>query len=245
MKVMDIIIKENAGDFDREAAMYITRQAVKKRDTAFCLATGDTTFNVYSHVVELFRELKVDYSQCKACNLDEYLGIAPSDERSCYFRIMDSILGKANFKQENIFLPRGDCENPEKELTVFSEKINCFGGIDLLVLGIGSNGHIAFNEPGTPFDSSFRIAPLSEKTRKDKADFFGSLDKVPKFGITMGIKDIMMAKEILLLAKGRAKAEIIKRIIHGPMDSDIPASIVRVHPSLTILLDKMAASLLM
>jgi len=241
---MNIIIKEDENEFDHAGALFISRYLIKKPDTFFCFATGETTKNIYDLVVKLYRELKLDFSQSRACNLDEYLGVSPEDEKSCYFRIMESILGKVNFNKENIFLPNGLCEKPEKELALFDKKIKSFDGIDLLVLGIGTNGHIAFNEPGTPFDSSFQITSLSEKTRKDKADFFGSLNNVPKSGIGMGIRDIMMAKEILLLAKGSSKAEILERIVKGPMTVDIPASIVRVHPSLTILADKKAASLI-
>ena len=241
---MKITVKENPEAFDREGAALISRQALKKPDTAFCLATGDSTRNIYMLAAELQKELNIDYSLCKTCNLDEYIGISRDDKRSCRFRINETFLNRINIKPENTYVPDGLCEPPEKELVVFREKIESFGGIDLLILGIGTNGHIAFNEPGTPFDSTFRLAPLSEKTRKDKAGFFDGFEKVPKFGITMGIKDIMMAHEILLVAKGRSKAGIISRILQGPIDVDVPASIIMVHPYLSILVDKEAASLL-
>ena len=241
---MTIIIKENPQAFDLEGALFFTRQALKKPDTTFGIATGETTRNMYALVAELHKKLKVDYSLCKTCNLDEYVGIAANDKRSCCYRINELLLHQINIKPENTYIPNGLSEPPEKELDTFREKIAHFGGMDFLILGIGTNGHIAFNEPGTPFDSSCHITPISEKTRKDKAFFFGGLDQVPAFGITMGIRDIMMAREILVVAKGSDKAEVIRRIVREPMTMDVPASVLRIHPALTMLIDKDAASLL-
>ena len=241
---MKISVMENSSAFDREGAMFFTRQVLMKPDTFFGLATGNTTRNIFAIAAELYRELEVDYSQAKTCNLDEYAGIPAEDRRSCSYRINEVLLGRINIKPENTYIPNGLSDPPEKELEVFKEKIKNFGGIDLLVLGIGTNGHVGFNEPGTPFDSSFRIATLSETTRKDKAAFFGGLNQVPRFGISMGIRDIMMARRILLVAKGKSKAEVIHRIVEGPMTTDVPASIVRMHSDLFILADRDAASLL-
>ena len=241
---MKIIIRENAEAFDREGARFITRQALKKPDSCFGVATGNTTRNMYILAAELQKELVIDYSLCKTCNLDEYVGIPAENRLSCRYRIDEVLLKKINIKYENTYVPDGLCNPPEKELEIFREKIEAFGGIDLLVLSIGTNGHIAFNEPGTPFDTSFRIAPISENTQKDKAAFFGGRENVPKFGITMGIRDIMMSRQILLTAKGRGKADVIRQIVMGPMTTDLPASVLRVHPDLVMLIDKEAASLL-
>ena len=238
---MKIIITENAGSFDREAALFITRQAIKKPDSTFAIATGNTTRNMYILTAELYKELNVDYSLCKTTNLDEYVGIPEEDEKSCRYRIDELLLKKINIKPENTYVPSGMVKPPEKELEHFKKKIEEFGGIDLMILSIGENGHIAFNEPGTPFDSGFRIAPISESTRDAKAGFFGGRDKVPDFGITMGIRDIMMSREILLVAKGRSKARAIQGILNGPITLDLPASILRLHPALTILVDRDAA----
>jgi glucosamine-6-phosphate deaminase len=241
---MKIVIAENEQDFDREGALFITRQALKKPDTTFGVATGDTTRNIYTLVAELHRELKVDYSLCKTCNLDEYTGVSPDNPHSCRYRINEILLNKINIKPENTYIPDGLKIPPEEELKIFKEKIQSFGGIDLLVLGVGTNGHIGFNEPDTPFDSTFRINPLTEDTRKDKVKLFGNLDKVPKSGITMGIRDIMMAREILLVAKGKSKSNVVREIVHGALSTDIPATVVKLHLTLTILVDKDAASLL-
>ena len=241
---MKIIITENTEAFDSEGALFFTRQVLKKPDTTFGIATGDTTYNIYALAARLHKELAVDYSHSKTCNLDEYVGVSAKDKWSCRFRIDEVLLEKINIKPENTYVPNGLCDPPERELSIFKEKIESFGGIDLLILGIGVNGHIGFNEPGTLFDSGFHIAPISAETRTAKAALFGGPEKVPKFGISMGIRDIMMAREILLVAKGRSKAEAIRSIVHGPMTTDVPASVVRVHPNLVILIDKDAASLL-
>jgi glucosamine-6-phosphate deaminase len=241
---MKIIISESLPAFEYEGASFITRQALKKPDTLFGLATGNTTENMYALTAKLHRELKVDYSNCKTCNLDEYLGVAPDDRRSCRCRINEVLLNRINIKMANTYVPDGLCAPPENELALFKNRIEKFGGIDLLILGIGANGHIAFNEPGTPFDSTFRIAPISPATRKDKAELFGGEDRVPKFGISMGIRDIMMARQILLVAKGKSKAEVVRHIVKGSLTADVPATVVRLHPDLVLLADPEAASLL-
>jgi glucosamine-6-phosphate deaminase len=241
---LKLITIETSQSFDREAALFFTRQALKKPDSFFALATGDTTKNMYTLIANLHGELGVDYSGCKTCNLDEYVGLAKDDKRSCSYRINEVLLSKINIKMENTYVPNGLCGPPEKELEVFRDTIRRFGGIDLLILGIGNNGHIGFNEPGTPFDSTFRIAPISQNTQKDKSKMFGGEDNVPQFGITMGIRDIMMAREILLLAKGKNKADVIRQIVQGPLTEDVPATVVRLHPGLTIIIDGEAASLL-
>ena len=144
---MKIIIKEDSGAFDREGALFMSRQALRKPDTCFGLATGETTRNIYTITAELHKDLNIDYSLCKTCNLDEYVGISGNDRRSCRYRINETLLNKINIKPENTYVPDGLCDPIEKELTVFRERIESFGGIDLLVLGIGNNGHVAFNEP--------------------------------------------------------------------------------------------------
>ncbi|MDR3173208.1 MAG: glucosamine-6-phosphate deaminase [Treponema sp.] len=222
--------------------MFFTRQAIRKPDTFFALATGDTTKGMYTLAAALHRDLGVDYSSCKTCNLDEYAGLPAEDKHSCRYRINDVLLNRINIKMENTYVPDGLRDPPEKEIEVFRETIERFGGIDLLILGVGNNGHIGFNEPGTPFDSGFRVAPISQNTRKDKSGMFGGSEEVPRFGITMGIRDIMMAREILLLAKGKNKAAVVCQIVRGPLTEDVPATVLRLHPALTIMVDGEAAS---
>ena len=238
---MTIAIMDNEADFDREVAVRVTKQVLIKPDSLIGLATGNTTLNIYDWIVKLHKELGVDYSKAKTCNLDEYIGIAPDDKHSCRYRIDHSLLKHINVKYENTYVPNGLSQPPEMELKVFRDTVERFGGIDLQILSIGENGHIAFNEPGTPFDSTYHIAAISQNTIEAKTGFFNGSDNVPRYGITMGIKDIMAARKILLVAKGSNKAPIIKKILGGNVTIDVPASVVLLHPNLEVLIDRLAA----
>jgi len=239
---MTLTILDTELDFDREAAARVSRQILIKPDSLIGLATGNTTLNIFSWMVKYHKELGIDYSRAKTCNLDEYVGLAADDSRSCRYRVDQSLLKQLNIKYENTYVPNGKTQPFERELKVFKETVERFGGIDLQVLSIGANGHIAFNEPGTPFDSTYRIAPISQNTIEDKAGMFGSRENVPRFGLTMGIRDIMAARKILLVAKGSSKAPIIKKIMSGEMTIDVPATVLLLHPCLEIVIDRGAAS---
>ena len=238
---MTLTILDNEADFDREVALRVSKQVLMKPDSLLGLATGNTTLNIFTWMIKHHKELGIDYSKAKTCNLDEYIGIAASDSRSCRYRIDQSLLKHINIKYENTYVPNGLTQPPEAELKVFRETVEAFGGIDLQILSIGTNGHIAFNEPGTPFDSTYRIAPISENTVEAKKGLFGGRESVPRFGLSMGIRDIMAAKKILLVAKGSSKAPVIKKILSGVITTDIPASVVLLHPNLEIILDPQAA----
>ena len=238
---MKITIMDTETDFDREAAVRVTRQVLLKPDSLIGLATGTTTLNLFDWMVKFHKELSVDYSNVKTCNLDEYAGLAPDDKRSCRYRIDQSLLKRVNIKYENTYVPNGMTEPPELELEVFRKTVEKFGGMDLLILSVGENGHIAFNEPGTPFDTTYRIAPIAQSTIEAKAVFFGGQENVPRYGLTMGIRDIMMARKILLVAKGGNKAQIMKKIMSGVITVDNPASVLLLHPNLEIIVDQQAA----
>ena len=239
---MQIKITETIESFHKEAAAFISRQVLLKPDSLLGFATGDTTVGIHEWIIRYRNETGVDYSRSKACILDEYAGIAADDPRGCGWRIKDGLLDHLNILPENIYIPNGFSDPPEKELDVFKNAIINFGGIDLQVLSIGQNGHIAFNEPGTSFDSTYRLAPISPSTVKAKANLFGGEDKVPRTGISMGIRDIMMAKRILLVASGSHKSEVIRQIVHGPLTEDVPATVLRLHPDVIVIIDKTAAS---
>ena len=241
---MTVKILEAENDFDREAASRVTAQILLKPDSLIGLATGTTTLNLFDWMVKFHKEFAVDYSRVKTCNLDEYVGLAPEDKRSCRYRIDQSLLKRVNIRYENTYVPNGITEPPEQELRVFKETVEKFGGMDLLILSIGENGHIAFNEPGTPFDSTYRIAPIAQSTIEAKAAFFGGQENVPRYGLTMGIRDIMMARKILLVAKGSNKAQIIKNILSGVLTVENPASVLILHPNLEIVIDRQAAGLI-
>jgi len=239
---MQIIITKTEEDFHREAAMLVTRQVLTKPDSLIGLATGNTTKGIHEWMIRYHKELAVDYSMCKTCNLDEYIGAAPDDPASCSYRINNDLLRHLNICPENIYVPDGLRSPSEVELDIFKKKIEEFGGVDLQIIAVGQNGHIAFNEPGTPFDSTFSIVPIPQSTVTARAELFGGEDRVPRLGITMGIRDIMMSKKILLVASGAGKAEAVRQIINGPVTEDLPASVLRLHPDVVFIIDKAAAT---
>ena len=241
---MNLTITETETDFEREAAMRISKQVLLKPDSVIGLATGNTTNNIYEWMIKLHRELDIDYSGVKTCNLDEYVGVSGDDRCSCRYRIKEGLLKHINIKMENTYVPNGLKEPIDQELKIFEETVERFGGIDLMLLGVGDNGHIAFNEPGTPFNSIYRIAPISQSTIEAKSKMFGGRDKVPAYGISMGIRNIMVSRKILLVAKGLHKAAVIKKIMDGDVSVDVPASVLMLHPDVEILIDRSAASLL-
>lgn len=238
---MKLIIKESCEEFYNEAAAEVSRQVITKQDSVIGLATGNTTVGIYRSMVRMHKAFNIDYSRVTTINLDEYVGINPSLLVSCYSRICKDLLNDINIDKSNIYVPNGMTEPIEKECDTFEHKLVACGGIDLQILSIGENGHIAFNEPGTAFDTKIHIADIANTTVEAKAALFGSKEKVPRKGITMGIRTIMMAKKIMLVANGRSKADIIYKTLFGPVTEDIPSSVLQLHSELVVVLDKEAA----
>jgi len=241
---MQTIISKTEDDFHREAAMLVSQQVLQKPDSVIGLATGNTTKGIHQWMIRFHKELAIDYSMCKTCNLDEYIGVSPDDPGSCCYRIRNELLNHLNILPENTYVPNGLNPSPELELNIFKTKVDDFGGVDLQILAVGQNGHIAFNEPGTPFDCTYSIVPIPQSTVTARAGIFGGEDKVPRFGITMGIGDIMMSKKILLVASGTGKADIVQQALTGPVTEEIPASVLRLHPNVVFIMDKEAATAL-
>ncbi len=208
------------------------------------LATGSTPLPAYRHLIELYEEGTLDFSGVKTFNLDEYVGIDFQNKNSYHSFMRENLFGKINILPGNINFLEGDSEDPEGECERYEDAIAECGGIDLQLLGLGSNGHIAFNEPGEAFEDRCHIVDLSENTRKDNARFFKDEDEVPYKALTMGIGTIMGAKKILIIATGKSKAEAVKKMVLGEITPALPASILRFHPNTTLMLDSAAASLL-
>jgi glucosamine-6-phosphate deaminase len=238
---MKIIIKQDTGAFNKAAAAEVVKQVLKKPDSVLGLATGNTTIGLHKEIVELHRNLGIDFSKAVTFNLDEYAGVSPDDPASCRARINQQLLRHININMDNAHVPNSLAESPEQECREYEQKIAQAGGIDLQIISIGENGHIAFNEPGTPFETRMRIADITDSTVKAKTSLFGSSDKVPRKGITMGIKNIMMARKILLLANGSHKTDIIHKTLFGPVTPEVPASVLQLHPDLLVILDEAAA----
>ncbi len=234
-------------DYDAlsDRAAEILMNTVKKvENPVLGLATGSSPVGMYEKVAEACKTGLVDMSNVRTFNLDEYCGISSDHEQSYHHFMNANFFDHVNVKLKNINLPHGNPENPQAFADEYEEKIKDAGGIDLQVLGIGRNGHIGFNEPGTPFGSSTHMIKLHEDTRQANSRFFDSIDEVPVAAITMGIKTIMRARSILLIASGESKQEAVKKLAYGEVTPEFPASVLQLHPDVTILVDEKAAQLL-
>lgn len=206
------------------------------------LATGKTMENVYRHLVRLHKEEKLDFSLCSTFNLDEYVGLFPSDSNS-YRHYMDCHLFQhVNVEPRNTHLPNGLAKDLDEECRRYEALIQRFGGIDLQLLGIGKAGHIGFNEPLSALRSRTRVKALTPTTIKQNAESFGGENKVPRRAITMGVGTIIEARRCLLLATGEAKSGVIAQAVEGPITSMVTATALQLHPRCTVVVDEAAAN---
>ena len=238
---MQVIVVEGYEELSREAARWTARRLLGRPDLVLALPTGDTPVGMYRELVRLHREGLVDFSQATAFNLDEYLGLPPDHPESFASYMHRYLWDHVDLRAEARHIPRSLPEDPEAECRRYEQLLEEAGGIDLAVLGLGRNGHIAFNEPGTPFESRTHVAELSHETREEEAIRFGGLERVPKLAITMGIRTIMNARELLLLVSGEEKREVLTRALTGPVTPRLPASVLQLHPRLVVLADRAAA----
>lgn len=239
--MFNIIIKDNYDEVSK-AAFDVMKDIVRKDRPVLGLATGSSPVGLYKEMIKDHKENGTSYADTISFNLDEYIGLPKSHRESYYTFMHENLFNHIDIKEENAHVPLGDCEDPEKSAKDYENELKKYD-VDIQVLGIGSDGHIAFNEPGCPFDSETHIMELTEQTRKDNARFFDdNIDEVPKLAITQGLASIMRAKKIILIATGLNKADAIKNMIEGKKTIDCPASILQDHPDVTVVLDKDAAS---
>ena len=208
------------------------------------LATGSTMEPVYAQLIEDLQQTPVDVSQLTTFNLDEYMGLSAQHPQSYNYYMYQHLFNQLDIPAQNVHLPQGLVSDAETACQAYSNAIEAMGGLDLQLLGIGSNGHIGFNEPQTCFNSRTHVVELSEQTRIDNSRFFDDQNEVPTHAITMGIQDILNAKEIILVATGRNKTEIMAQLFASAVDEAIPASALKQHKNITIVLDREAAALL-
>jgi glucosamine-6-phosphate deaminase len=239
---MLVIIKENYEQMSLEAAKQVASLIRKKPDCIVGFATGSTPLGLYKELIRMHKTEGLDFSKVTSFNLDEYVGLPPSHDQSYHYFMWENLFKHININSSNVHIPMGMAEDVDAFCDWYENKIIEHGGIDLQILGIGANGHIAFNEPGSSLGSRTRIKTLTEKTIKDNARFFKSLDEVPRFAITMGVGTIMEARNLLLLANGKGKAEAIKETVEGSIMAKYPATIVQLHRYATVVIDKDAAS---
>jgi len=235
---MEIIAAENYEELSKYGASIIAKEIKSNPNTVLGLATGSTPIGAYRELVRMYREEALDFSSVSTFNLDEYYGLAPNHEQSYAYFMKNNLFHHVNIELKNTHIPNGIAENILEECQKYDDLIEEKGGIDLQLLGIGANGHIGFNEPSEELLIGTHFVDLAENTMKANSRFFNSIEEVPKQAVTMGIGSIMKAKKILLLACGENKAEIISKIINGKCSTRIPASILQVHPHVTIVVDR-------
>lgn len=238
---MKVLIEKDYADLSKKAAEIIKAQLAAKPYSVFGLATGSTPIGAYEEIVRMYKVGELDFSQAIAFNLDEYFPIAKTSDQSYAFFMQKKLFEHLNFSQT--FIPDGEAENAATECAVYEEKIATYGGIDLQILGIGNNGHIGFNEPADEFIAATHHVELDESTIKVNSRFFANEKDVPRHALTMGIRTIMQAKKIVLLASGAGKADAIFKATCGPITPKVPASVLQLHRDVTIITDEAAGGL--
>ncbi len=239
---MLVIIKDDFDEMSKEGAKIIADRLRKKPNLVLGLATGSTPLGLYKELIRMHRDEGLDFSKVTTFNLDEYVGLPPVHNQSYHYFMNENLFKHINIDQRFIHVPHGMAKNVDEFCNWYEKRIVEIGGIDIQVLGIGSNGHIAFNEPGSSLGSRTRIKTLTEKTREDNTRFFENLDDVPKYAITMGIGTIMDANEVIMLANKTSKADAIKAAVEGPITAMCPASIIQLHKKAIVIADKDASS---
>jgi glucosamine-6-phosphate deaminase len=239
---MEIIIKANAAAVQEEAAKIIAAQVRTKPASVLGLATGSTPIGVYSLLAAMHREKGLDFSRVSTFNLDEYVGLPSSHPQSYREFMRQHLFSQVNVAPERIHFPDGLAKDVPAHCAEYEAAIRQAGGIDLQLLGIGSDGHIGFNEPASSLASRTRIKTLTPRTVKDNARFFGSVDQVPRHVITMGVGTIMETRACLLLAMGENKADAVAGMAEGPITANLPASVLQMHPVCKLVVDEAAAS---
>ena len=241
---MRIYHAKDYADMSRKAANIVSAQVIMKPNCVLGLATGSTPIGLYKQLVEWFKKGDLDFSEVMTVNLDEYKGLSRENDQSYYYFMHQNLFDHVNIPVENTHLPNGMEPDSQKECKRYTELIQSLGGVDLQLLGIGHNGHIGFNEPGESFDKQVHCVNLTESTIEANKRFFTSADDVPKQAYTMGIKTIMQAKKILIVASGEDKAEIVHKAFFGPITPQVPASVLQLHNDVTLVADEAALSCL-
>ena len=238
---MRVVVVNNFDSMSDEVAKLVIAQIRRKPASVLGLATGSTPLGVYRLLGEYHKNGE-DFSRLLTFNLDEYVGLPGDHPQSYRYYMEENFFSKVGIDRTRTHIPKGVASDLEAECRRYDELIRSTGGIDLQLLGIGSNAHIGFNEPGTPFGSETQVVDLAASTISDNARFFASLEEVPTKAISMGIKSIMQAKSIVLMANGGSKADAVLAAVKGPVTPDVPASVLQLHPSVTIVVDQAAAS---
>lgn len=232
---MKFITVDSYEKLSRQAANIISAQVIIKPDSVLGLATGSSPLGTYKQLIEWYNKGDIDFSGVTSVNLDEYVGLDGNNDQSYRYFMNKNFFEHINIDLGHTFVPNGCAVDLAGEGKRYDEHISELGGIDLQLLGIGLDGHIGFNEPDKYFVKSTHVVDLHESTIKANSRFFANIDDVPKKAITMGMVSIMQAKKILLIASGKAKRDILEKAFYGPITPEIPASILQLHPDITVI----------
>ena len=235
------IIIDSAENIAAMAAQQYVSLLQRKPNAILGGATGSTPLGLYAELVRLNKAGEISFKDASSFNLDEYVGLDGSHDQSYRYFMDHNLFNHIDIDKSRTRVPSGiDVSDP----AAYDKEMEAAGGVDLQLLGIGNNGHIGFNEPGTPFGSLTHIVELTESTREANKRFFKSIDEVPTHAVTMGVKTVMQARSIILMAIGPAKAPIMKEMLQGPVTEKVPASVLQLHPDVTVYMDYEAAKML-
>lgn len=240
---MKIVKAADYYDMSRKAANILSAQVILFPSSVLGLATGSTPLGVYRQLIEWYRKGDLDFSRAHTVNLDEYVGLQPDHPQSYRHYMDENFFSQINIDRARTHVPDGVATDLAAECSRYDQIIDSLGGIDLQLLGLGHDGHIGFNEPGQAFEKMTHVVQLSDLTIEANARFFADSGEVPRQAVTMGIKSIMQAKKLVIIVSGGDKADILHRVVHGPVTPEIPGSIIQLHPDATIVADAAALAL--
>jgi len=237
-----VIVCENYEELSLQGAKLIASQILLKPDCILGLATGSTPVGVYQNLIKMNQDGEVDFKEVTTFNLDEYYPMSPENPQSYRYFMDHQLFNHINIDKSRTFIPNGQTPAPEKECEDYEKKIEAYGGIDFQLLGIGQNGHIGFNEPDDNLNVETHMTDLTASTIEANSRFFETIDEVPKKALTMGIATILKSKRICLLASGLSKYKIVQELLTNDINTNVPATMLKVHPDVTLICDKEAYS---
>lgn len=241
---MTIYKAKDYQDMSRKAANIISAQIIMKPDCVLGLATGSSPVGLYQQLIKWYEKGDLDFSKVTTINLDEYVGLSPTNTQSYRYFMDENLFNHVNIDKSRTFVPNGLELDADKACNDYNHIIAQSGGIDMQLLGLGNNGHIGFNEPGSAFECETHCIHLTPSTIEANRRFFNSEQDVPRMAYTMGIKNIMQARKILVIVSGAAKAKALKEALYGPVTPFMPASVLQLHTDVTIVADEAALKLI-
>ncbi|WP_409967940.1 glucosamine-6-phosphate deaminase [Bengtsoniella intestinalis] len=242
---MKLICAKDYKGMCRQAANILSAQLIIKPDSVLGLATGSTPVGIYAQLIDWYNKGDLSFAEASSVNLDEYQGLAPDHPQSYRYFMQHHLFDHVDMRPEATHVPNGLADDSDAECKRYNQVIRSMNGVDLQLLGVGHNGHIAFNEPGEAFELETHLVPLAPTTVEANKRFFDSVDDVPTHAYSMGVKSIMSAKKILLMVSGKDKAAVLAKAFSGPVTPEIPASVLQLHPNVVIVGDHDALHLLM